>query len=234
MFVCLTEARAAAGHSLRNIRWRHDSCTTQTLVIVLPTLFHEILHLTLAEFCLRGDKALFNKLDLCLSDPIMAIPPAAEECADPDTACGASRKPQLIILTGETEPLSQLEAEAKFWLAHPYHDQIKYVLVAKYDHHDQEIVVQKWAKRVEPESVPELRASVVVTPDDEEPSLCIRFDENDLNSYMVDGGEMRLKMDISEGTGPDRQWLGDIVLDQADFQRLGRRVFRLALSFVGR
>ena len=137
--------------------------------------------------------------------------------------------PTLVVLAGDSEPLSELRNDMRWWFSASEH-QVKIVLLAKFEHTRRALILEKWEE--EPSMTrpgaattrhaaaarqPVLRQAITVTED---------ITTNPV-SYNVAGGELVLGFRVLflRDPGPGE---GDCVLSVQELQAYAEDVYMMA------
>ncbi|KAK3940411.1 hypothetical protein QBC46DRAFT_449511 [Diplogelasinospora grovesii] len=136
----------------RGIRFRRYHANSGILIITLPTKLHEALHLHLYEQyrdqlvqmgMQRSWKSMGSATYRTRGDPGGDDGGEGDSTGGPLERGGPDKWPTLVIESGDSGSLAQLHADMKWWFSASDHD-VKIVLLAKFDHRQREIVLEKW------------------------------------------------------------------------------------------
>lgn len=120
--------------------------------------------------------------------------------------------PTFVIEAGESEPLSELRMDMRWWFATSAH-QVKIVLLAKFDSSNQCIIIERWEEDIASGVFqPALRQRITITRD-------LATD-----SYHVDESALVLSFQLLflRDPGPTE---GNIVISVADLQAYARNIW---------
>lgn len=144
-------SREKANHS-RKFRLRRYDVSTRILIITIPTSIHEHLHGTLrntliVQFAQRGLTESWSDIS---STTFRSLGHPRGNGGEGDSAGGPIPErigtrgwPTLVIEAGDSESLSELHVDMRWWFAISDH-QVKIVILAKFDHAQHTIFLEKW------------------------------------------------------------------------------------------
>lgn len=153
--------------------------------------------------------------------------------------------PTLIIEAGDSETLAELRKDMEWWFSTSNH-QVKIVLLAKFDHGQNKIILEKWVEEVQ--AAPRqgatttrafAQAAIWLIPDRRQLITIIRNpgitdthpDRFHPASYTVTRGALRLEFDLlfppqpGQGQGQG-QGQGDVIISVQDLQEYAGKVWR--------
>lgn len=141
--------------------------------------------------------------------------------------------PTLVIEAGHSETLGELRNDMKWWFSTSDH-QVKIVLLAKFDHGQNRIILEKWIEiQAPPRQGATTTRAVRLVPDRSQVITITRnpgITDTDPNrfepmSYTVASGALRLEFDRLFLRRPD-QGEGDIVIGIQDLRVYAAKVWR--------
>ncbi|KAI1355419.1 hypothetical protein F5Y01DRAFT_175006 [Xylaria sp. FL0043] len=217
----------------RPFRIRRYHANTGILIITIPTRLHEALHLNLW-------RKITNKIDRNQEDEWQPIGNTTfrsrghpgGDGGEGDSSGGPSPLrdgpeawPTLVIEAGDSESLSALRDDMRWWFSASDHD-VKIILLAKFDHRSQRIIIERWEEEAPNRQgatntrrvtrghalQPVLRQSIAITRD-------ISTD-----SYHVTRGALVLSFRLLFLRDPDPQE-GDYIISIAELQAYAQRVW---------
>jgi hypothetical protein len=142
----------------RRFRIRRYHASTGTLVVTVPTRLHETLHLQLHGYLAHKLTGTKQRKDWkpfgCTTFRPRYYP--GGDAGEADSSYGPSPErrlrdswPTLVIEAGDTEPLSALRDDMRWWFSASEHD-VKIVLLTKFDHQNGQVIIERWQE--EPQS----------------------------------------------------------------------------------
>jgi hypothetical protein len=225
----------------RAFRFRSFSAESKILIVIIPTALHEQLHLAI-------DKKIFLsmvRMGLDDTDWISMGSTTLRAQGHPNgdggegDSTGGPRNlrggegawPTLVIEAGVSETLEELRNDMKWWFGTSDH-QVQIVLLAKFDHNQNQIILEKW---IEVQTLPRPGATTTraaqrcpqLIPDCSQVITIARnpgiadADPNRFQpmSYTVTRGDLRLEFDRLFLREPDQaEGEGDIVISTQDLQ----------------
>ncbi len=217
---------------IRGFRLRRYYSDRQILIITLPTDIHEKLH---TEIYLRIIKKLFQ---IGLDEEWTTIGSATRRAGghprgnggESDSSGGPKPDrlakgawPTLVIEAGESESLTELHNDMRWWFSTSQH-QVKIILLAKLDRSQQAILLQRWEEEA---SAPRQGATTTRRAAALEPVLRqdIRITRNPSPvSYHVTRGALVLPFHLLFLRAPGPQE-GDIVVSIQDLEKYAADVW---------
>jgi|SRR3569833_1182467 len=214
-------------------RFRRFSAESGILIITIPTDLHEKLHTWIWEntrdsIVQMGLRRGWNTMG---SKTLRAQGHPGGDGGEGDSTGGPKPQrgnqgdwPTLVIEAGDSETLSELKKDMEWWFSTSNH-QVKIVLLAKFDHGNNRIILEKWieiptAPRQGATTTPAYaRAAIRLVPDRSQLITIIRnpgITDTDPNrfhptSYTVTSGALRLEFDRLFLRQPG-QGEGDVVI----------------------
>ncbi|KAK4043761.1 hypothetical protein C8A01DRAFT_12720 [Parachaetomium inaequale] len=233
--LCLIEKERESQR--RKFRLRRYDSDSRILIITIPTRIHEELHSRLNQRLIAhlARHGLDESWDASGSPTCRAAHGhpggdggEGDSTGGPELLRGGSDDwPTLVIEAGDSESLAELRLDMRWWFAMSEH-QVKIVLLAKFDHSQQMIFLEKWE-----EEIPPTRPGATTTrsfPSLLRPTLrqeiTIRRDRTTVPvSYRVTSGALVLgfRLLFLRDPGPGE---GDIVISIAELERYGGCVWR--------
>ncbi|KAI0104836.1 hypothetical protein GGR51DRAFT_572495 [Nemania sp. FL0031] len=205
------------------------------LILTIPTDLHEALHLGLSRNFY--DKLVQNNQYLDWkpigSTTFRSRGDFGGDGGEGDTGGGPMPKrlpiaswPTLVIETGDSEPSSALRDDMRWWFSASKH-RVKIVLLTKFDHQNQTIIIERWEEELQNRQVatrtrqvnwgislqPVLQQSIAITRD-------IATD-----SYHVTSGDLVLSFQLLFLKSSGRLH-GDYIINAAELQAYARAVWR--------
>jgi hypothetical protein len=138
----------------RKTRIQRYHASSKVLVLSLPTDLHERLHIQLYEhfrtlLIRTGAEDLWSSIGA-------ATRRAGGDVVEGDSTGGPTAQrggrgdwPTLVIEAGDSVPLQELQATMQLWFAMSDH-RVKIVLLAKFSHQRQAIILEKWEGEIPP------------------------------------------------------------------------------------
>ncbi|KAL7897014.1 hypothetical protein HDV63DRAFT_379677 [Trichoderma sp. SZMC 28014] len=217
----------------RGFRLRRYHADRRLLIITIPTALHEALHFGIYQ-------AFLFKIGPIAQDiwkPIMSTTFRPQGHPGGDGGEGDSSGgpmsvrhdkyawPTLVIEAGDSESLHALRDDMRWWFSSSDH-QVKIVLLAKFDHHLQQILIERWEEEVAippgatttgraatfGASQPVLQQSITISRD---PAT---------GSYQVASSDLVLSFRLLFLRDPGPQE-GDFIIPTEDLQRYARLVW---------
>ncbi|KAK4040583.1 hypothetical protein C8A01DRAFT_46060 [Parachaetomium inaequale] len=234
----------------RKFRLRRYDSASGILTIAVPTRLHETLHLQLRDMLLA--QLVYGGIErdwVSMGAPTLHTtaegPPypggkggrgalvgllEGDSTGGPWPARGGpDHWPTLVVLAGESESLEELRGHMEWWFAKSRHE-VKIVLLAKFDHGRQVVVLERWE-----EEEPPARAGATTTrlndslwrPALRQEITIGRDGSTDPVSYHVTGGELVLgfRQLFLRGPGPGEP--GEVVLSVEDLEKYAERVWSM-------
>ncbi|KAJ3557269.1 hypothetical protein NPX13_g9962 [Xylaria arbuscula] len=216
-------------HERRSFRIRRYHANTGILIITIPTYLHEALHLQLYR---RYDHKLVKNGQEESWGPIGSTTFRPKGHPEGDGGEGDSSGgpkparyckggwPTLLIEAGDSESLGALRDDMRWWFSASNH-QVNIVLLAKFDHPNQRIIIERWEEKLQtrkgatttrqsainPVFTPRLQQSITITQN---------IATNPV-SYNVTRGALVLSFELLFLRNPGPQE-GDIVISIAELQ----------------
>ncbi|KAI0891995.1 hypothetical protein F4806DRAFT_481326 [Annulohypoxylon nitens] len=209
----------------RRFPLRRYHADKEILIITVPNDLHEALHIDIYR---RFDYQLGpGGIESWRSIGSTTLRPRGHPGGDGGEAdsCGGpkpARKhkgawPTLVIESGDSESLGALQDDMRWWFSTSDH-QVNVVLLAKFDHYNQRIIIERWEEettRAASSAVqPVLRQSIIITRDAA------------TDSYHVARSALVLSFQLLFLRDPGPQE-GDFIISIADLQAYARDVWEV-------
>ena len=140
----------------RPFRIRRYHASKGMLIVTIPTDLHEALHLqiwqifTTLHFTQNGSISNWKPIGSTTFRPkghLEGDGGEGDSSGGPDSIRGDLNScPTLIIEAGDSESLSALQDDMRWWFSTSNH-QVKIVLLTKFDHRNQAIIIEKWEEK---------------------------------------------------------------------------------------
>ncbi len=139
------------GPRRRGFRFRRYHSDTRILIVTIPTALHERLHLQLDkeyrdQLVLTGRRTSWIKMG---TTTFRRKGHPGGDGGEGDSTSGPDPDraeleawPTLVIEAGDSESLAELQNDIRWWFSTSEHD-VKFVLLAKFEHSRREIVLQR-------------------------------------------------------------------------------------------
>ncbi|KAB5531294.1 hypothetical protein GE09DRAFT_381741 [Coniochaeta sp. 2T2.1] len=220
----------------RRFRLRRYHADLEILITTIPTGLHEALHIRIYR---RFDHQLGPRgIETWKSIGRETFRPRhprgdggeGDSCGGPKPARkGKGAWPTLVVEAGDSESLGALRDDMRWWFSASEH-QVKIVLLAKFDHLLQRIIIERWEEELQTRSgattsgraaassavQPALRQTIIITWDP----------ATDL--YHVDSGALILSFRLLFLRDPGPQE-GDIIISIAGLQAYARDVWEVVV-----
>jgi len=221
-------------HPCRKFRLRRYNADTRMLIITIPTSVHEALHAALyntliIQFAQSGLHGIWlDKRSTTYRSPGH---PRGHDGGEGDSTGGpiperiGTSWPTLVIEAGYSETLHELRNDMRWWFSASDH-QVKIVILAKSDHTQRAILLEKWE---EAPSHPRPGATTTRHAAALQPMMrqSITITENattDPATYLVTRGPLVLSFRLLFLRDPD-PLQGDVVVDVEKLEDYARRVW---------
>ncbi|KAL7819014.1 hypothetical protein V8C26DRAFT_395669 [Trichoderma gracile] len=219
----------------RPFRIRRYHADRKTLIITIPTALHEALHLNIYQ---RFDHRLGPEaMEIWRSIGRTTFRPQGHPGGDGSEgdSCGGPKParnhklawPTLVVEAGDSESLTALRDDMRWWFTASDH-QVKIVLLSKFDHQHQQIIIERWEEdsQTHPGATTTRRAAAVGAV---QPVLRQRITitrDPAIDSYQVDRSALVLSFRLLFLREPGPQE-GDFVMSIADLQAFARDVWAI-------
>jgi hypothetical protein len=236
-FAEIEHERDARGRRFRFRRYHSDS---GLLIIAIPTDVHEQLHLQLFRecSCQLDEMGLKNAWDFKGATTLRSQGhPGGDGAGEGDSSGapipereGKGAWPTLVIEAGDSESLNRLHEDMRWWFLASNHD-VKIVILAKFDHRRQHILLEKWEEVVShPQGVLTRRRAVLQQQNGLAPILrqtitIIRDTTTNPASYGVHRGALVLSFKLLFLRDP-RDGERDVLLSVHELQEYAVRIWR--------
>ncbi|OIW35510.1 hypothetical protein CONLIGDRAFT_61996 [Coniochaeta ligniaria NRRL 30616] len=226
-------------HRQHGFRLRRYNSGSGILVITIPTRVHESLHTGIYR------RLLFQLYAAGVHDDWKDFGAATfrqqnhpgGDGGEGDSAGGPiparaspGQWPTLVIEAGDSESLAELHRDMEWWFETSDHD-VKIVILAKFDHRRQNIIIERWQEEIPSLSqgpVTRLRAGMVqnniLTPELQQTIMISQDATNNPPTYDVTRGPLVLGFELLFLRNP-LPHEGDFVISIQELQRYAARVF---------
>ncbi|KAI1802541.1 hypothetical protein F4811DRAFT_529107 [Daldinia bambusicola] len=226
----------------RPFRIRRYHASEGILIVTIPTDLHESLHLGLHRIYdhklvrsgqERGWKAIGSTTFRPRGHPGGDGGEGDSSGGPKPTRHALGAWPTLVIEAGDSESLSALQDDMRWWFSASDHD-VKIVLLAKFDHENQRIIIEKWeeALQIRPGATTTRRAATgpILQPVLRQHITITRDIPTD--SYHVTRGALVLSFRLLFLRDPSPQE-GDYVISIAELQDYARDVWVYVRDQIG-
>ncbi|KAK0609314.1 hypothetical protein B0T17DRAFT_546729 [Bombardia bombarda] len=216
------------------LRFRRYNAASQTLTIVVPTDLHNVLHTALyfryfLQLILSGTEYSWKSRGPITyqSDRAGGGSGEAGSTGGPrPERVGPGSWPTLVVESGVSETLPELHEVMRWWFQASNHE-VKIVLLAKYDHQQDHILLERWEEESSspPGAITRSRAAAMVQRPVKRQSITITRDATPVSvSYNVAGGPLVLgfRLLYVRDPGPHE---GDFVIDTENLEVYAERVW---------
>jgi hypothetical protein len=219
-------------HPPRRFRLRRYNTETHILFITIPTAVHEKLHLLIYQnfehqLARRGIEDNWISLGATTFFPVghprgHGNGGEGDSTGGPDPArLGKDAWPSFVIDAGDSESLHELRNDMRWWFA-ASDNQVKLVVLAKFDHGQAAILIERWepcatrpgATTTRRAAAPVLQQSITIT----------RNATTNPVSYLVIGGPLVLPFRLLFLRDPGPQE-GDFVMSVPELESYARTVW---------